>query len=490
MLFNSFAFILGFLPLALAGHFFLGRRSHAWAAGWLALASLGFYAYWNPRYTLLLLGSICFNFLIGRALSSSAGPRGPARLAVLSAGITIDLGLLGYYKYAHFFVANLNALAGTSLSLATIVLPLGISFFTFTQIAFLVDAYRGEAHEPKFIHYVLFVSYFPHLIAGPILHHKEMMPQFRRPEPYRFDAEKFTTGVAIFCIGLVKKAVLADGIANFANPIFAAADGGQWPPLLDAWVGALSYTMQLYFDFSGYCDMAIGVSWMLGIALPLNFNSPYKASNIVDFWRRWHMTLSRFLRDYLYIALGGNRRGPVRRYLNLFLTMLIGGLWHGAGWTFVAWGALHGLYLVCNHAWTAWGPARPQANTASAGFAAWLLTFVAVIVAWVLFRAHTMTGAGHILAGMAGLNGWQGEQNDPLGWLWCAALAAVALTCPNTQELMVNKLDGITRPKTITPSLITLRFTRSAAWAAAVAAAAAAGIMSLPQPTNFLYFNF
>jgi alginate O-acetyltransferase complex protein AlgI len=498
MLFNSFTFIFLYLPLALGGYFWLGRRSQPWAAGWLALASLAFYAYWNPRYTLLLLASIGFNYLVGRRLSTSTGgSRGGARLAVLAAGVVIDLGLLGYYKYANFFIENLNALTGAGLTLAHVILPLGISFFTFTQIAFLVDAYRGEAHEPKFVHYVLFVSYFPHLIAGPILHHKEMMPQFRRPESYRFDSAKFATGVTIFCIGLVKKAVLADGIAVFVGPIFAAADAGSRPLLVDAWAGALAYTLQLYFDFSGYCDMAIGVSWMLGIALPLNFNSPYKSRNIVDFWRRWHMTLSRFLRDYLYVSLGGNRRGPVRRYLNLFLTMLIGGLWHGAGWTFVAWGALHGFYLICNHAWGAIvGTGAARKSTPAGSFAAWLLTFLAVVVGWVLFRAHTIDGAGRLLAGMIGLNGWTlpaaaaGAPSPVLVWLWCVALGAVALAFPNTQELLREQLEGITRPNTVTPSLIALHFVRSAGWAAAVAVAAAAGIMSLPQPTNFLYFNF
>jgi D-alanyl-lipoteichoic acid acyltransferase DltB (MBOAT superfamily) len=302
MLFNSYPFVFLFLPIALAGFFALGRRSRALAIAWLALASLFFYGWWNPVYVGLLLASITFNYLVARCLhfldTTAAAPH---RKSLLVLAVGANLGLLAYYKYTGFFLRNLNALAGTHLA-ADIVLPLGISFFTFTQIAFLVDTYRREVREFNFLHYGLFVTYFPHLIAGPILHHKEIMPQFRQLETYRPDYRNLAIGLSIFAIGLFKKVNLADGFAQDVTPAFKAASAGAALGLVDAWRGALAYTLQLYFDFSGYCDMAIGVSLLFGINLPLNFNSPYQATGIVDFWRRWHMTLSRFLRATTSIA--------------------------------------------------------------------------------------------------------------------------------------------------------------------------------------------
>ncbi|HEV2547890.1 MAG TPA: MBOAT family protein [Stellaceae bacterium] len=510
MLFNSAEFIFVFLPFTIASYFFLSRKRHELGIAWVMLASMGFYAYWNPIYVLLLLVSASANYLAGRALSAKARTNAGRRL--LTAAIIFDLALLGYYKYANFFIDNMNLIAGTHIVLAPIILPLGISFFTFTQIAFLVDAYRGEAREPKLLHYLLFVSYFPHLIAGPILHHKEMMPQFASATASGFDGARVVTGIVIFGIGLMKKVVLADGIATFAAPVFDAADAGIRPMLFQAWGGALAYTFQLYFDFSGYCDMAIGASWMMGIGLPLNFNSPYKARNVIDFWRRWHMTLSRFLRDYLYIALGGNRRGSVRRFVNLFLTMVIGGLWHGAGWTFVIWGGLHGVYLIVNHAWRSVSQQiRLPHLPILGGLASWLFTFAAVVVGWVFFRAQSVDAALRIVAGMAGLNGCDLPHGmfgcsslaqtfslfpQPAGtallmWVWCLALGSIALFFPNTQELMRSYLSGITRPAT-TPSSswVPLCFERSFWWATAFAVIAAAALIGLPQPTSFLYFNF
>jgi alginate O-acetyltransferase complex protein AlgI len=511
MLFNTFSFIFVFLPVTITGFFFLSRLGEFFGAGWLVLASLAFYAAWNPLYLVLLLGSIVFNFSVGRCLAPDIRLSSPGvRKAIATCGIIGNLTLLGYYKYANFFVENINHLTGWAINLGTIILPLGISFFTFTQIAYLVDAYRFKAQEPRFLHYALFVTYFPHLIAGPILHHAEMMPQFARRDVYRFDAARFTIGLVYFSIGLVKKVVLADGIAPFVGPVFDAAERAGHPMLLDAWSGALAYTFQLYFDFSGYCDMAIGLSWMIGIALPLNFNSPYKATSIIDFWRRWHMTLSRFLRDYLYIALGGNRYGDSRRYINLMLTMAMGGLWHGAGWTFVVWGALHGAYLIVNHAWLALRkkipltPMNPVENSI-----AWTVTFGAVVVGWVFFRAHTLAGALRIVRGMAGGYGcalpfgWlgcadlgnlpiEGGANAQLVWLWCGGLAAIALLFPNTQEIMREHLTGITRPSESPKGFAAtaISFSSTPVWAALTAALMTAGLISLPQPTSFLYFNF
>ena len=320
--------------------------------------------------------------------------------------IAVNLFFLIYFKYANFFVDNLNHLTGSALSLATVVLPLGISFFTFTQIAFLADTWQGKVKEFNFVHYALFVTYFPHLIAGPVLHHAEMMPQFAKRNVCHVNWDNMAVGLSIFVLGLAKKVLLADAVADFSTPVFDAVKAGGQPMLFESWVGALAYTLQLYLDFSAYSDMAIGLSLMFNVRLPLNFNSPYKATCIIDFWRRWHMTLSRFLRDYLYIPLGGSRLGTKRRYVNLMLTMLLGGLWHGAGWTFVIWGALHGFYLLVNHAWRAlkqhfgWSHGGRLATLAAGA-----LTFLAVVVGWVFFRADSFSSAVTMLQGMVGVNG-------------------------------------------------------------------------------------
>ncbi len=392
MLFNSYIFIFVYLPLTLVVFFWLGRHARqASATAWLVVMSLAFYGWWNPIYLWLIGVSMIFNYAIGRGLGCHAtGSAASKRL--LAFGIGADLALLGYYKYANFFVDNLNAIAGTGLTLGEIVLPLGISFFTFTQIAYLVDAYRGEVREYNPLHYALFVTYFPHLIAGPVLHHREMMPQFGKPSIYRFDVGHFTVGCVWFLMGLFKKVVIADSISGYASPVFAAAAGGATPSVLDAWVGALAYTFQLYFDFSGYSDMAIGLAAMMGVRLPLNFDSPYKSQNISEFWRRWHMTLSRFLRDYLYLALGGNRRGPVRRYVNLFLTMLLGGLWHGAGWTFVIWGGIHGLWLAIERSLLFRIPGWQSSHFGMRALR-WCVTFHLVCFAWIFFRAPDLASS-------------------------------------------------------------------------------------------------
>ncbi len=464
MLFNSYEFIYVFLPIA-ALLFFALRGRAMLAAGWLGLASLFFYGYWSPRYTLLLLASIAANYVMGRGIFHLRdGPRLRDCRFLLATAVAFNLGLLAYYKYANFFVDSVNTLAGTGFQLERIVLPIGISFFTFTQIAYLVDAYQGKARESDPVRYLLFVSYFPHLIAGPILHHSEMMPQFADRRTYRFDAANISIGAAFFFIGLFKKVVLADGIQPFVGPVFDA-DPAYRLTLIEAWLGALAYTVQLYFDFSGYSDMAVGLSKIFNIDLPLNFNSPYKAHNIVEFWRRWHMTLSRFLRDYLYIPLGGNRHGRLRRYANLLTTMLLGGLWHGAGWNFVIWGGLHGLYLVCNHAWQSF---RAEVlghdldrRTAPGRAMGTLVTFLAVVVAWVFFRAPSFSAALNVLQGMAGLQGvvlpelWRGALAPEgattiaglsFGYLeafagtrqivWVAALLAIAWGLPNSQQLV------------------------------------------------------
>src|SRR5450830_1540606 len=352
MLFNSYQFIFLYLPVTLAAFALLGRFSHRASIIWLALASLVFYGHWNLHDVPVLCGSILFNFMLSGMISRAESE--PLGKRLLAFALVANLGALGYYKYSGFAATELAAIGLDTSSFAAPTLPLGISFFTFTQIAFLVDCFQRKAAERNFPSYFLFVTYFPHLIAGPVLHHKEMMPQFNAKRSSFLDAGGLAIGVTMFAIGLFKKVVLADSVAGYANQGFGAAASGVSLTPIEAWSAALSYTFQLYFDFSGYSDMAIGLSRMFGIRLPLNFDSPYKAASITEFWRRWHMTLSRFLRDYLYIPLGGNRKGPTRRYVNLLTTMVLGGLWHGAGWTFVAWGALHGAYLCIDHVWTAW----------------------------------------------------------------------------------------------------------------------------------------
>ncbi|MBH1983722.1 MAG: MBOAT family protein [Burkholderiales bacterium] len=515
MLFNSFAFLFGYLPIVLAGYFLLDRltSSASWRlapAVWLALASLFFYAWWDVRYLPLLLASICVNYGAGRLIGARAGA---ARKRVLVAALALNLGLLAYYKYANFFIDSVNAVAVAAGAGAgslpwsglDIILPIGISFFTFTQIAFLVDCYRGEVREYRFIHYVLFVSYFPHLIAGPVLHHRDMMPQFADPANAHPRAANFAIGLSIFTIGLAKKVLIADNLSPLAMPVFAA---GATPTLIEAWIGVLAYTFQLYFDFSGYSDMAIGLSRLFGVKLPLNFNSPYKAANIADFWRRWHMTLSRFLRDYLYIPLGGSHHGEAMRYRNLMLTMLLGGLWHGAGWTFVIWGGLHGLYLVLQQAW------QRLFGAARAHWWPTLLTFLAVMLAWIFFRAPDVATAWDISGALVGANGVSLPRGlashaaslaqwglhpafDGIRWIELAGpglpvlLGAMLLAfkAPNTQEIFFLYEPAIERIFQPTGRwAFSWRPTRR--WSVGFAALFVACIFGMNRVTEFLYFQF
>lgn len=395
MLFNSYPFIFIFLPITLVGFFYLAKfRLVKLATAWLVLASLVFYAQWSVAYLPLLIISIIFNYQVGNLISNAKPASKQAKL-ILFIGIAFNLGLLGYYKYANFFIGTFGKFVGIHWNIPEIVLPIGISFYTFTQSAYLVDAYRGETKEYNFLTYCLFVTYFPHLIAGPILHHKDVIPQFHNLRNFIFSHKNMALGVSMFVIGLAKKLLIADPISQWADPMFKNADTVSF---IEAWVGALSYTFQLYFDFSGYSDMAVGLGMMLNIRLPINFDSPYKSISIIEFWRRWHITLSNFLRDYLYIPLGGNRRGKIRRYINLLITMLLGGLWHGAGLNYIAWGGLHGIYLVINHWWRKRHIPLPK-------FLSWLITFIAVVIGWVLFRAHNLSDAIKMLMAMAGMRG-------------------------------------------------------------------------------------
>lgn len=477
MLFNSYPFIFVFLPLTLLVFFGLaGMRRFQAASLALVLASLAFYSYWDIRYLPLLLFSIGFNFLVGGKIEKTR------RLAWLVFGITVDLALLGYFKYTDFFLQTVNDISGAGLPLPHIVLPLGISFFTFTQIAFLVDGYRGETENYSLLHYSLFVTFFPHLIAGPILYHKKIIPQFTDRKNFKFSSENMARGLTLFAIGLFKKVMIADNLAPWVKTGFAHA--GQLG-FVDGWAAALGYTLQLYFDFSAYSEMAIALGLMLNIELPVNFNSPYKSTSIIEFWRRWHMTLSEFLKRYLYIPLGGNRHGQLNQMKNIMITMLLGGLWHGAGWTFVIWGGLHGLYSVVNHLWSNLKIQMPRAL-------AWLLTMVAVTVAWVFFRASSWRDAVDIVQAMFGLHGLPRTLAHVFpGLKNCGMHFASADFLPGgIRELLV--LGGLLLVAAAAPNpqQIVARMRPGWKWALLTALILAVGILGIEKATDFLYFQF
>ena len=483
MLFNSPIFILGFLPITLL-LFLALRRTGGRGPMWLLLAaSLAFYGWWDWRFLPLLLGSICGNHLLaGRILA--AGSRLAAR-RWLVAGIAANLALLGWFKYAMFVAGVLGDLSGHAVSVGTVLLPIGISFFTFKQIAYLVDVHRGLVVERDPARYGLFVTFFPDLLAGPLVHHRELTPQLERlgSRPFLPD---FAVGASIFVIGLAKKLLVADTLALTATPLFDQAAAGGSLGLLAAWAAATAYALQIYFDFSGYSDMAIGIARMFGVVLPINFASPYKAASIVEFWRRWHISLSRFLRDYLYVPLGGNRKGPARRHLNVFVTMLLGGIWHGAGWTIVLWGALHGAMIVAAQAWSRRRGHVPMPHAAGVA-----LTLFAVIAAWVPFRAADLPATWSIWASMAGLHGL----GEPLAGGGLAGIAlglVLALAAPNTQTLFRAHAPGLASPGYADG----IEVRRHLAWRFGPAHAALAGalfglcLVKLNDVSEFIYFQF
>jgi alginate O-acetyltransferase complex protein AlgI len=439
MLFNSFEFVFGFLPLAVIGFFLISRRgSRPLAIAYLSAASMFFYAWWSRWYLLLILAEVVFNFLLGRRLARpDLSPRARRLLTVF--GVGTMLVVLGYFKYTYFILDIIKASGGPAWSVGKIILPLGISFHSFQQIAYLVDSYKRKAPRYGFGEYCLFVTFFPQLIAGPIVHHNEIMPQLQSSALLRPRMLNLSLGLAIFSVGLFKKTVIADGLAQIASPMFNAAATGTLLLPYEAWAAAIAWSLQLYFDFSAYSDMAIGLARLFNIRLPANFYSPYRATNIADFWRRWHMTLSRFLRNYLYIPLGGNRRGRARQVANLMITMLLGGLWHGAGWTFVLWGGMHGLYLVIHRLWTlAVPPATSAWGLRARRLLGWLVTTLAVVVAWVFFRAADYHTAQAILQSMAGLQeGARGSFEDLVhdGFPLIVATGLIAVLMPNVVDI-------------------------------------------------------
>ncbi|BAU65290.1 alginate O-acetylation protein [Stanieria sp. NIES-3757] len=494
MLFNSYVFIFLFLPITLIVFFSLGKFKLLQVAKiWLLACSLFFYGYWNPPYLLLMMISIVFNHQMGR-LIGLIPLKSKQATVLLWIGLIINLIFIGYYKYANFFLATVNDLFASNLTFNEVILPLGISFYTFTQMAYLVDAYRGEIQgETNYdlITYSLFVVFFPQLVAGPILRHDELIPQLHKLKNFIFSHKNFAYGITLFSLGLSKKVLIADNISPWVANVFNHASEITF---IEAWVGALSYTFQLYFDFSGYSDMAIGLGLMFNIKLPINFNSPYKANSISDFWRRWHITLSNLLRDYLYIPLGGNRKGIIRQYLNLLTTMLLGGLWHGAGWTYILWGGLHGIYLSINHWWRKQKKPLPQ-------FLGWSITFIAVILSWVLFRAKNLHDGIEIIEAMIGIKGivLPGEPNGKL-----AILNSFGIELKRWNQLNYLPLAYGSKAVSIfiliglivwvkllpNPQELLQQFKPNWWWAIGVGFSASLCLLSLNRVSEFLYFQF
>jgi len=468
VLFNSHEYLIWFLPAAVLGYFLLGARAR-WSVRWLVIASLFFYGWWNPNHLPLIAASIVGNFGLARRMQRSA-----AAGRWLFAGVGANLALLGLFKYSDFLLRTLAELDLMPLVQLHLALPLGVSFFTFTQIAFLVDVRRGKAREPSFDNYALFVTFFPHLLAGPIIHHSEMMPQFASTTNKRVAWDNVAAGIFLLAIGLAKKVFLADPLV----PLVAAGfDHAATIDTFQAWLSALAYTLQIYFDFSGYTDMALGAALIFNIRLPVNFDSPYRALDLREFWHRWHMTLSRFLREYVYVPLGGNRVAESRVLANLMLTFLLGGLWHGAAWTFVCWGALHGVGLCCARVWRNSGARLPR-------FAAWALTFTFVVVTWVFFRAHSIADAWAILQAMAGSPSLQPGAPVPLRQALASLLdrdLAAALALGAGLLIVFQRRNSNALVRDI-----------SASWlvAAATAAALTLSVLQLSNVAPFLYFNF
>ncbi len=479
MLFSSPVFIFFFLPATLGIALLLrvyGRGTLPFLV-FVSAASLAFYAYANPVWLPLIVFSVLTNFYLGALIGKATSYK---RLK-LSLGIVFNLGLLAYFKYADFLIVNANNLFGLDQATLNVLLPIGISFYTFQQIAYLVDVYDTPELQHRFLDYLFFVSFFPQLIAGPIVHHRELIPQLAKVKA-RVVSEDLAWGLCLFFIGLAKKVLIADTFGQYAGSYF----DNPSPNTLQAWMGVSAYSLQIYFDFSGYSDMALGLARMFGLKLPVNFDSPYQARSIVDFWRRWHITLSRFLKDYLYIPLGGNRKGKPRRYANLTVTMLLGGLWHGAGWGFVIWGALHGLYLCINHGLSALSMPRWLRRCG------WPITLIAVVFAWVPFRAIDLEQTLLIWQAMVGMAVHSSAFSPDasilvhlaIGWL-------VVCFLPNSQQLMSylfanSEIEARKHPLLHGefPSYVRPAFAATAACAAAI------GLALNNRIAEFLYFQF
>ncbi len=475
MLFHSQEFLLLFFPVALAGWYLAAGRKE-WRVSWMIVVSLAFYAYWDIRLLPLLVFSILGNWGLAAFAYGGPGHAGLQRFAA-PLGIALNLAVLGVFKYADFVGNTVAAVFGQPHDPWGIVLPLGISFFTFQQISYLADLKRGKAPVYGLADYALYVSYFPQLIAGPIVRHDELIHQFDAYPKRDGVSERFARGAALLLIGISKKVLLADVFASYADPIFSLVEGAKTVGFLEAWAGAGAFGLQIYFDFSAYSDMAIGLAMMAGITLPENFNAPYRASSLVDFWRRWHMTLSRFLRDYLYVPMGGNRAGRLRQAMALAATMLLGGLWHGAAWTFVIWGALHGLGLVVNHLWGKTGISVGRGL-------GWALTMIFVFWAWIMFRAESMNGALKLWTAMLGLS-------DVSQVVLLEAIDPVAkIDLSTTAWLLTGALVAAVGPTSQTVAFVKLRPLRGLATAAALFAVFLVFRLGGGANQEFIYFQF
>lgn len=516
MVFNSYQFIFGFLPVVVAVFFALGMASRTWALRWVIAASLIFYALWRPLNVLIILPSVLINFVLARVLQRlhKQGSRGSAR-AVLLVGIAFNVAFLGYFKYSNFLVDSINDAFGKHMILAQVILPLGISFITFQKIA-LIDVHAGRVESFTLQDYCLFVLFFPQLIAGPIVHYREMMPQFHRLS-CRFDKDNLSVGMTLLAFGLFKKVFLADNIAPLVTPIYEQAASGSHIGLVQAWIAAVGFTLQIYFDFSGYTDMALGIARVFGIRLPPNFNSPLRASSIVDFWLRWHMTLTRFLTAYIYnpLTLWLTRRRAARG-LPLFtqrnmgagafvellmfpvlLTMLVSGIWHGAGYTFIVWGVLHGVFLTVNHVWRLQGPRLWRDKSSYVRFmkpAGFVITFTCVAASMVIFRSANLKTATGLLQGLIGLHGigLNGIGLKKVAF-WIGAGAFIAFVCPNTLQIMSRyepALGWKPTPRDGATATARIQWGPSLAWAVAVSIILALGILNLGGQSEFLYWQF
>jgi len=489
MLFNSFSFIFVFLPACLLVFALTMRFDRSMAIPVLTAFSLVFYIVWLPYHFVVLFASICVNFGIARLIVRQAG-----RTALI-AGIAVNIVVLAYFKYSGFLAENVARLLGSPSEFVTTAIPLALSFHTFQQIAFLVDCRRGRTRPETFQQYLFFVAFFPQLVAGPIVHFRDFAPQIPRLAPV--NAVGLASGLTLFLMGLFKKLVLADNVQPISDQLFNNVYFGISPRFTDAWTGVLAYTCQIYFDFSGYSDMALGLARIFGIRLPINFDSPYKASSISDFWRRWHITLSHFLRDYLYIPLGGNRRGSMTTYRNFLLVMVLGGLWHGAAWTFVLWGLYHGMLLAVGHAFASNSSARVPPWRKVLQFFAPPLTFLAVATGWVLFRAQNIEVAGSIYLGMLGLNEPGGQVLMASGsYVLVGILLSIAFVAPNSQQIMRRYSPALSAVPCGRNSLLEKVLGTSLRWRPTISSAVGMSLVALGSwsylggTSKFLYFQF
>jgi len=489
MPFNSYPYFV-FLAVAVLGFHWLENRALTGRRVFLLLASYAFYAWWRADFLLLLIGSTLVNYAVGREIEARQRLDRDRR-GLLIAGLAFNLGLIAAFKYDTLFVSTADDLLGVGLPVPHFFLPLAISFFTFEQISYLADADAGKTHNYTLLDYALFVAYFPHLIAGPIVRHNDLIPQFRQ---MRGPGDDLSAGVTLFTLGLAKKSLIADNLAPFADAIFNAAGRGVHLGATDSWLGTLFFAFQIYFDFSAYSDMALGSSLMLGIRLPVNFNSPYKSASIIEFWRRWHISLSAFLRDYLYIPLGGNRGGRARRYRNLFITMLLGGLWHGANWTFMLWGGLHGLYLSINHAFrhatrdvTVAPRWRPPLHAGAVA-----LTFAATTLAWIVFRAQDLASAGRVVGGFFGQGHSSVVSFSPLAAVTLLLLGVIVWGMPNAMQILWRHDPALPSPYAGEPVTPARRFgwrpTRLQAGLYGLVCIVA--VLALSNLKPFIYFQF